>query len=476
MDMSIRFPWPGLYFENVPKGIRILGTEITLYGLLIALGMLFALCSIALEARRNRGRTNHYLAAYLVCSLMGIAGARLYYAWFYWNIYSVDPFRLLKLREGGLAFFGGLLGGLLGLALVCLITRENFGRMADSLCLCLLTGQMIGRWGDFFNRSSFGEYTQWPTAMQLPLSAVHSSEVTTRIRENLINVEGSTYIQVHPAFLYESLWCLLLLLLLLVGRRKSLFNGEIFLRYLCGYCFGHFFIEWIRTDKLLIPGTVLDANMIVSAALFALSLVILLIRRSMAKKRIEYRRQRQEQKYAFEEQIAAEEEKRQWQREERAERINEGEYVRTVIPDDVRQAMEELENESRQRSQSDNETQQRTDETDMTGDSAGREPEILEGKMESLEDAAFQTPDEGEISGVSSLMDEPAWSAQTPDQENDVAPLPEVVEHESEQVPGQEDEELLNGEEKEPSESFSIMDLLMSENQAPADENKQTDE
>lgn len=176
--------------------------------------------------------------------------------------------------------------------------------MADTACMGLVIAQIIGRWGDFFNRESFGEYTNSIFAMQLPLSAVRSSEVTSVMRENLETIGGVSYIQVHPVFLYESLWCLLLFLLMLVWKRKKRFHGEVFLRYLAGYGLGRFILEYLRTDKLTIPGTSIGICQVISAALFLICAVVVTVESSMAKKRAARRRRRREQDYEAQEMAA----------------------------------------------------------------------------------------------------------------------------------------------------------------------------
>ena len=155
--------------------------------------------------------------------MTGVIGARALYVCFSWNLYKGNVNQIFNLRGGGLAFYGGLFGGMLGAAIYCAIRKKAFMQMADTACMGLVIAQIIGRWGDFFNRESFGEYTNSIFAMQLPLSAVRSSEVTSVMRENLETIGGVSYIQVHPVFLYESLWCLLLFLLVLVWKRKKRF-------------------------------------------------------------------------------------------------------------------------------------------------------------------------------------------------------------------------------------------------------------
>lgn len=340
--MSIRFPGAGLVLPYIVKTVRLFGMDISCYGILIAMGMILAMAFVILEAKRSHENPNHYLDTMILGLIFGVLGARIYYVAFYWNLYKADLKKILDIRSGGLGFYGGLLGGVLALLIVSNVCKgASFWKMADNLSLGLLAGQFIGRWGDFFNRSSFGEYTDWPVAMQLPLNAVHSSEVTGLMRENLIQIDGSSFIQVHPTFLYESVWCLLLLFILLVRRRYRLFDGEIFFRYLAGYGFGRACIEYLRTDKMLVPGTDLPVNMIVSIVLAAAGIIVLILRRGMEKKRSRYRRQRRELKYEFEERIARDEEEREIRREQKAEEAVDGEYAEAAVPEEFRQIREE---------------------------------------------------------------------------------------------------------------------------------------
>ena len=239
---------------------------------------------------------------------------------FSWNTYEENVGQIFNIRNGGLAFYGGLLGGVIGAAIFCAIRKASFARMADTASMGIVIGQIIGRWGDFFNRESFGEYTNNIFAMQLPLSAVRSREVTVTMRENLETIGGVSYIQAHPVFLYESMWCLLLLLLMLVWKRKKRFHGEVFLRYLAGYGLGRFFFEYLRTDKLLIPGTTVGISQVVSAALFLICTVVAMVESSMAKKRAALRKRRREQDYEAQEKAAREAEAEEYRDRLRLER------------------------------------------------------------------------------------------------------------------------------------------------------------
>ena len=208
-----------------------------------------------------------------------------------------------NLRSGGLAIYGGIFGGMLVAFVFCCIRRVSFGRIADIACTGLLAGQSIGIWGNFFNRASFGKYTDSLLAMQLPLNAVSSGEVTKTIREQVVNVNGTDYIQVHPLFFYESIWCLLLLVFLLIYNRRKSFQGELFLRYLAGYGLGKAVIEWLRTDTLYIPNTKIPVSLIVSVALFLICEIVAAVRHRLARKRQILMKQQKEARYLAGEKI-----------------------------------------------------------------------------------------------------------------------------------------------------------------------------
>ena len=160
----------------------------------------------------------------------------------------------------------------------------NFPLVCDTAGLGLITGQIVGRWGNFFNREGFGGYTDNLLAMQLPVNAVRSGEITESIAAHILSIDGVDYIQVHPTFLYESLWNLALLLFLMWYIRRKKFDGEVFLLYLFGYGVGRFWVESLRTDQLLIPVIGVPVSMVVGAAMAVVSAVwIIVMRRKMAR-------------------------------------------------------------------------------------------------------------------------------------------------------------------------------------------------
>ena len=310
MDMSIRFPGLGIEFEYVIRSFRINRLEISIYGLLAAAGMLIGLAFMLLEAKRAKENLNQCLMTFIWSVLGGVIGARLFYAAFAWKLFKGDWLEVFRIDHGGLSIYGAILGAVIAVYLYCCVRKVIFAKMADYAAIALVTGQMIGRWGDFFNRESFGEYTDWMFGMQLPLASVRTSEVTSLMRENLVTMDGVSYVQVHPTFLYESIWCGLLLLVLLAYMRRKKFHGEIFMRYLAGYGFGRFFIEYLRTDNVVIRGVGISVSMLISATLFCVFGTMAAIERSMMKKREKLRKSRNETYYE-EEHLSPEEEARE---------------------------------------------------------------------------------------------------------------------------------------------------------------------
>ena len=292
MEMSIRFPGLDLALSYVPRSFQIFGMEFTIYGVLIAIGALLGMGLVTLEAKRSGEDQNKYLDMTIISLLFSVVGSRLFYVAFSWELYKGNLNEILDFRNGGYAFYGGLLAGCCAAAVFCKLAKMSFWRAADIASLGILLGQIIGRWGNFFNRESFGEYADFPWVMQLPLSAVRSGEVSGNMRDNLLTIDGISYIQVQPVFLYESLWCLILLLLLLALRRKKRYEGELFMIYLAGYGLGRFFFEWLRTDKLYIPGTKPGISLIISAALFIICTPVVIVRGVMTHKRDAIRRRR----------------------------------------------------------------------------------------------------------------------------------------------------------------------------------------
>ncbi|RGF23150.1 prolipoprotein diacylglyceryl transferase [Firmicutes bacterium OM04-13BH] len=279
MDMSIRFPHLGIYLPNVGKTISVFGFDIAYYGITIAIAMIVGI-SIALhEAKRTGQNQDTYLDLLMLTMLTSVVGARIYYVIFSWDNYKDNLGEILNIRNGGLAIYGGIIAGVITVFIYSKITKMKFLQIADTVCMGLAAGQIIGRWGNFFNREAFGEYTNNLLAMQLPVSAVRKNEITSAMWNHVVTIGGVEYIQVHPTFLYEGLWSFMVLLFLFWFRKRKKFEGELFFCYLAGYGAGRFWIESLRTDQLLLPGIHVPVSQMLSAVLVVVSLSVIICKR-----------------------------------------------------------------------------------------------------------------------------------------------------------------------------------------------------
>ncbi len=273
---DIRFPNLGLLLSDLGSGITIFGFEIKYYGIIIATGFFLGLWVAMREAKRT-GQDPELYVDFLLCMVIpAIVGARLYYVIFSWEHYKDDLIRIFRIREGGLAIFGGVIAGVIVLYLFSRIRKQSFWKMTDTICMGLLIGQIMGRWGNFFNREAFGGYTEGMFAMQIPvdyfreigrLGEITKTGLLDHAVEVVVNGTSLTCIQVHPTFLYECLWNIGVLLLIFLYRKKKKFDGELFAMYLAGYGAGRFWIEGLRVDQLQIGSTGLAVSQILSAIL-----------------------------------------------------------------------------------------------------------------------------------------------------------------------------------------------------------------
>lgn len=281
-NMDIAFPNLGIYLRNVPKAFTVFGFQIALYGVIIALGVLAGVLLAAHVAKLEKLDADVIWDFAIYAIVFSIIGARIYYVVFRWDAYKDNLLEVFNLRNGGLAIYGAVIAAFLTLWIYCRKKKQSFLQLADICVPGLVLGQVIGRWGNFTNREVFGEYTESLLAMRLPTQMVRSGDISEKIAAHM--AEGTNYIQVHPTFLYESLWNLALLALLLLYRKHKKFEGEQWLFYLGGYGLGRAWIEGIRTDTLFIPHTTVAVSQVLAVVLFVVSLAAdLFIRRQLQK-------------------------------------------------------------------------------------------------------------------------------------------------------------------------------------------------
>lgn len=233
---------------------EIFGFGIAWYGIIMASAMLVGTIILMKVATRYGYKEDDILDLVLVMLPTAVVFSRLYYVVFEWSYYSQNPSMIFAVRQGGLAIHGGIIGGLLGGWIVCKVKKLNFPDLADMVSMPLILGQAIGRWGNFINQEAHGGPTNLPWG---------------------IMVNG---VKVHPTFLYESLWDLLVFVVLIAIFKRRKFYGEHFVKYLILYSVGRFFVEGLRTDSLMI-GPFRMAQVFSLIAIILGTLFIIIVRR-----------------------------------------------------------------------------------------------------------------------------------------------------------------------------------------------------
>lgn len=263
---DVWFPHLGIEIQSISKiAFRIFKLEVHWYGLLIVLGIILATFFVTNEAKRTGQDPDNYFDMLYYGLAPCLIGTRLYYVIFSWEYYKDNLLKIFAVWEGGLAIYGGIITAFI---VAIIFTRKkdiSFALFADTGVSGLLIGQAIGRWGNLINREAFGGYTDSLFAMRYIRDTVDSSLITPDIMNHIINSRGAEYIQVHPTFLYESLWNISLLILITLYKRHKKADGEIMLIYLGGYGLGRFWIEQLRVDQLKFFSTGLAVSQLLSA-------------------------------------------------------------------------------------------------------------------------------------------------------------------------------------------------------------------
>ena len=279
---DLSFVHLGITIEHLRNSISIFGFRIAFYGIIIGCGMLAGMAVAFSDAKRRGQDPDLYMDFALYGIIFSIIGARTYYVIFDWDNYKNNLIQIFNLRAGGLAIYGGVIAGVLTLLVFTRVKKLSFFSMADTGVLGLITGQIIGRWGNFFNCEAFGGYTDSFLAMRIKRSLVNPGMISQELLDHLIVENGVEYIQVHPTYLYESLWCLMVLIIMLLYRKHKKFDGEVFLIYLLGYGLGRLWIEGLRTDQLLLPKVGLPVSQLLAGTIVVISAILIIAGRKKA--------------------------------------------------------------------------------------------------------------------------------------------------------------------------------------------------
>ena len=267
MTRTVLFPGLGLEFHLDRVAFQLFGLPIYWYGVIIACGFLLAVVFCYKMAPRFGVKPDDVIDLLFFAVPLAIIGARLYYIVFYMDLYRTEDgglnfLEMLDIRDGGLAIYGGVIAVVIVAVILCRSRHIKLGAMMDLVVMGLLIGQAIGRWGNFLNREAFGSETTLPWRMQLTTTA-------------------GELVEVHPTFLYESLWNLVgLLLIVFVVSKARRFDGENTCFYFLWYGVGRFWIEGLRTDSLYlfdwtIAGQPIRVSQVLSLLLMIAALAVL---------------------------------------------------------------------------------------------------------------------------------------------------------------------------------------------------------
>lgn len=254
---TISFPALGLELDP-PRGFQLFGFDIRFYGIIIAVGLLLAVIYGLKRSKQFGLKEDDILDGVLGIVPLAIICARLYYCAFSWDTFKDNPISILYIWQGGIAIYGGVIGAVLGVVLLCLIKKLRLGAVLDIMALGFLIGQSIGRWGNFFNREAFG------------------AETESFFRMGLFNTVTQSYQYFHPTFLYESVWNLAGFVGLHFLSKKRRYDGQIALGYVAWYGLGRTFIEGLRMDSLML-GDFRVSQLLAAVSCFAAAAALVLL-------------------------------------------------------------------------------------------------------------------------------------------------------------------------------------------------------
>ena len=267
---EVSFPnlFGGFVIRVSRVAFTLFGVDIYWYGLIIGVGFALAVFLALRNAKKHGLVEDDIINILLIAVPVAIIFARLFYVVFYTKNWTFAE--IINIRDGGLAIYGAIIGGMGAAAVYSWVKKINFLALGDLAGPYFALAQAIGRWGNFVNQEAFGYNTNLPWGMTSQPIQNELSLMAAR------GVDVNPYLPVHPTFLYESIWNLLTFVLLVILSRKKKFNGQIFCLYMALYGFGRMFIEGLRTDSLML-GSIRVSQLIGLVFFLVFTAILLLI-------------------------------------------------------------------------------------------------------------------------------------------------------------------------------------------------------
>lgn len=253
---------------NDPVAFKIFGFDIMWYGVLIGFGIILAFILAYFNSKRKGLKFENLIDIFLIAFPCAIIGARVYYVIFEWSNYKHNFIDIFNIRQGGLAIHGGLIGAFLAAFIYTKIKKINFLAYADLVAPSIILAQGIGRWGNFMNSEAHGGVVSKEFISKFPLF----------IQRGMF-IDGEYY---HPTFLYESIWDLLvcIVLVIILYKVKKGYEGIVISSYMILYSLGRFFIEGLRTDSLMFLGFRIAQLISFAGIILGIIFIIIIIRKN----------------------------------------------------------------------------------------------------------------------------------------------------------------------------------------------------
>lgn len=274
---DLAFPHLNIFIEKLSSGFEIFNFHIAFYGIIVAVGMICGFYVATYIAKKTNQNVDNYYDLFMLIIVFAIIGARIYYVIFNLDYYSKNLKEIINIRAGGLAVYGGVISCFIVCFIFCNIKKLNFFQVIDTCFAGLTVGQVIGRWGNFFNMEAFGTWTDNIFAMRMKYDLLDKTSVDQKMIDNMLNINNIDYVQAHPTFFYElALNLILFIIILLMFFKLYKFYGQIMATYFIGYGLIRFFVESLRTDSLYIPNSNIRVSQVVSLILIILGIVMIL--------------------------------------------------------------------------------------------------------------------------------------------------------------------------------------------------------